>query len=145
MAKLLNIGCGNKKIDGFINTDKEMDVTLPWPHEDETVDGIVSMQVLQQLYWRDLMVALKESYRVLKKGGVMRFGTMLIEHNTAEQCLGWKNINLFSLDLLKRVLEDVGFGLVRIAEYQDSDLDILATADNRPFNKGTSYLECTKL
>ena len=46
-----------------------MDISKPWHYKDESVDGIVTMNCLQQLYWRELVFALREVYRVLKKGG----------------------------------------------------------------------------
>ena len=142
---IIHVGCGNIRHEGMTNLTKEdLDITKPWPYEDNSVDGIVSQQVLQQIEWRGLIKALKEMYRVLRDGGVMRFGTMLIEDNTAEQALGWNNINLFSFDLLKRVLEEVGFTDVRIKKYQDSDIEEFKKVDNRP-HKGSSYIECIKL
>ncbi len=141
----LHIGCGRKIYQGMVNlTEKEMDISKPWPYQDATIDAIVSMQVLQQLYWRDLIKALHEAYRVLKPGGVFRAGTMLIDDNKAEYALGWDNINLFSLDLLKRVLEQVGFKEIRLAKYQDSIIEEFKVVDDRPIGLGTSYCECIK-
>jgi ubiquinone/menaquinone biosynthesis C-methylase UbiE len=144
---LLHIGCGNCRVDGFINTDKaEMDISKPWPYEDESVDGIVSMQVFQQLCWRNLMVAFKESYRVLKKGGVMRFGTILIESDKPlEYILGFKNINLFSFELLKKVLVwRIGYSDIQICQFRSSAIPEFASIDNRHINKGTFYIEVRK-
>ena len=143
--KLLHIGAGNCTHEGFINLRQEdMDISQPWPYEDGSVDGVISMQVLQQLYWRDLRVALWESYRVLHSGGVMRFGTMLIDDNMLDYVLGWKNINLFSFDLLQRVLEQIGFRGVAVCEYRESKIKEFAQVDNRPIGRGTSYIECYK-
>lgn len=121
-----------------------MDISKPWPHKKETIDGIVAMQVFQQLHWRDLAVAFKESYRVLKKGGVMRFGTMLIDDNKIDYALSWNNINLFSFDLLERVLKQIGYRDVQIREYHDSAMPEIVHLDNRPKGKGTTYIEAIK-
>lgn len=145
MSKYLHIGCGKKKYPGLINlTEADLDISTPWPAENESIDGIISMQVLQQLYWRPLMRALHEAYRVLRKGGTFRAGTMFVDDNKAEYALGWDNINLFSFDLLKRVLEQVGFKDVRLAKYQDSVVPEFKQVDDRPVGVGTSYIECHK-
>lgn len=141
--KLLHVGAGNIKHEGLINLKKEdLDISKPWSYETESIDGIVSMQVLQQLNWRDLVVALRESYRVLKKGGVMRFGTLLIENEILDYLLGWNNINVFSFDLLTRVLEEVGFQDIRIRRFRETEQQLFAQVDNR--HEHSSYIECIK-
>lgn len=143
--KLLHIGCGRMKHSGFINTDKDtLDISKPWNFENESIDGIVSMQVLQQLYWRDLVFALREAYRVLKNGGVMRFGTLLIDSGRPlDFLLGWNNINLFSFELLKKVLLQVGFRYVRLCEFGQTLIPEFAKVDNRK-DRGSSYIEVVK-
>lgn len=143
---LLHIGCGNRRHGGFINTDKEeMDISKPWKYADNSVDGIISMQVLQQLHWRDLIVALRESYRVLKPGGVMRFGTVLLDTGLPlEFLLGFKNINLFSYDILKRVLIDhIGYSSIRLCKWRETTLKEFIPVDNR-HDRGSSYFEVIK-
>jgi SAM-dependent methyltransferase len=157
---LLHIGCADRYFEGFINSDKYtvspkgssyrldkvMDIARPWPYDNESVDGIVSMHVLQQLTWRELVIAFREAYRVLKKGGVMRFGCPMIEivDKDLDYILGWRNINLFSFDLLKRVLVDrIGFSHFRERGYQRSRMPELAQVDNRP-DRGTLYFEVVK-
>jgi hypothetical protein len=62
---LLHVGCANRYCEGFVNSDMRtewkgkphkldlvMDMTEPWPYDDESVDGIVGMHVFQQLDWR---------------------------------------------------------------------------------------------
>jgi len=143
---LLHIGCGNRKHSGFINSDKDtMDISKCWPYGDSSIDGIVSMHVLCQLSWRDLVFALREAYRVLKIGGVMRFGVPTVElDRDLDFLLGWNNINLFSIDLLRRVfLDKIGFSSFEVRNYHDSALPKLAEVDNRK-DRGTFYLEVIK-
>jgi len=152
---LLHIGCANKIYRGFVNSDMKdwgvpgseiMNISEPWPYEDETVDGIVSMHVLQQLTWRELIVTFREMHRVLKKGGVMRMGCPMIEttEKSLDHLLGWKDINLFSFDLLKKVLVDrIGFTKFRERGYKRSYLPKLAKVDCRR-GRGTKYMDVIK-
>jgi hypothetical protein len=144
--KLLHIGCGNRRHEGFINTDKEeMDISKHWYYDDESIDGIVSMQVFQCLTWKELMHAFREAHRVLRDGGVMRMGVSLVETNyPLERVLYGNNINLFSFDLLKNVLVDrVGFSSIKLCGFRETSLPEFAKVDNR-HNRGTSYLEVIK-
>ena len=156
---LLHVGCANRYVEGFINSDKRtawnghenkldlvMDLGQVWPYEDESVDGIVSMHVFQQLTWRELLVAFSEVKRVLKPGGVMRMGVPMVEikDKSLNYFLGWNNINLFSFDLLKQVLIDrMGFSEISNKRFGHSELPELAKLDNRQ-NRGTHYIEIIK-
>ncbi len=144
--KLLHVGCASKYLEGFINSDMRdewkgkkhkldeiFDIGKKWPHESDSVDGIVGMAIFQQLYWRDLVVALTEAKRVLKKGGVLRMGVPLSESDKPlDHLLGWNNVNLFSYDLLERVLiKKIGFSQCSLKNYHQSALSKLTAADNR--------------
>lgn len=144
--KIMHVGCANRYAEGFINSDKTaewkgkkhrldeiFDLGKTWPHEDESVDGIVGMAVFQQLAWRDLVIAFNEAKRVLKKGGVLRMGVPLAENDKPlEHLLGWNNINLFSYDLLERVLtKKIGFSQCNLKNYHESAMAELAKLDNR--------------
>lgn len=153
----LHIGCANLYYQGFINSDsrtswkgkphkldKVMDISLPWPYENESVDGIVSMHVLQQLTWRELIAALRESKRVLKKGCKMRIGVPMIENGKSlDYLLGWKNVNLFCREMWDRVLMGhIKFSEIKWCKYQETDVPIFKQVDNRP--EQTFYIEVTK-
>jgi len=156
---LLHVGCANRYYEGFINSDfrtewkgkshkldRVMDLGKPWPYEDASVDGIVGMHVFQQLAWRELLVAFREAYRVLKVGGVLRMGLPMIEikEKKLDWLLGWNNINLLSFGLLQMVLVDrIGFRHIRRRGYMKSRLPVLAKVDNRS-DRGTHYIEVIK-
>lgn len=161
MGNYLHLGCGGLYHEGFTNVDRtnisprgreyKVDVIFdlggPWPFESESFDGITSMHTLQQVDWRGLaFFAFPEAFRVLKKGGVMRFGCPMveIEDKSLEWLLGWNNINLFHEDLLKRVLVDrIGFSDFKECEYRQSAIPELGRVDNRK-DRGTRYYEVTK-
>lgn len=157
---LFHIGCGGDYHKGFVNSDRAdvtprgrqvkvdlvMDIGEKWPYDESNfIDGIVSMHVLEQLSWRRLVTCLREAYRVLKKGGVMRFGCPMVEMKEydLDYLLGWNNINLFSKELLENVFKRVGFSSFEQKEYGESALPILASVDNRK-DRGTHYFEAVK-
>ncbi len=146
MKTLLHVGCGNQRFEGLINTDlNEMDITKTWLYGGESVDGIVSMQVLQCLTWKQLMFTFREMYRVLKKRGVMRMGVSLVETNyPLYKVLYGANINLFSFDLLKNILIDrIGFSSIKLCKFQETSVPEFVQVDNR-HNRGSSYIEAVK-
>ncbi len=71
----LNLGCGEKRLDGYLNVDKFGDPDLrhdlesfPWPWSDNTVDEIKLIHVLEHL-GKDTEIyfgIFKEMYRVCK-------------------------------------------------------------------------------
>lgn len=76
----LNLGSGGKPLEGYVNLDSnpkapkvdvvsDLDV-FPWPFEDNSVDEVFMDQCLEHL--TDHNRAMKEVYRILKKGGVAR-------------------------------------------------------------------------
>ena len=77
----LNLGCGEKKIPGFINVDKfgNPDVnhdleSFPWPWESNSVSEIALIHVLEHLGKETEIYfgIFKEMYRVCKHGAKVR-------------------------------------------------------------------------
>lgn len=155
---LLHVGCANRYYDGFVNCDwttningneNKVDVVFdlgkPWPFADESVDGIVGMHVFQQLHWRELVLCFREAFRVLKKGGVLRIGSPMLENEdkSLDFLLGWNNVNIFTIDLLHRVLLRVGFKNCVQRGFRKSRQPKFARVDNR-HDRGTIYVEAVK-
>ena len=76
----LNLGCGNKRKDGWIGidstktdaTDIVRDLTRGLPFADSTADEILSDNVFEHIGPpEDFIFVLNECYRVLKPGGVL--------------------------------------------------------------------------
>jgi ubiquinone/menaquinone biosynthesis C-methylase UbiE len=71
----LNLGCGSKKIPGFIGVDiKSADVVADirkLPFDDDSADEIMAIHVCEHLPVREILSVIREWRRVLKPGGVM--------------------------------------------------------------------------
>jgi len=156
---LLHVGCANTCYPGFINCDMNtessrgvkyekldevFDLSKTWPHENESVDGIVGMSVFQQLHWRELIFAFRESFRVLKKGGALRMGVTLIEGGKPiDHILGWNNVNVFSCEILVTVLKDhIGYSTCKLCNKGYTAIPEFVQVDNR--SEHTYYIEAIK-
>ena len=69
----IHFGGGKDKLEGFINTDIigkiPINIAKTLPFSSETVDMIYSCHVIEHIYYKNFEDFLKESFRVLKKGG----------------------------------------------------------------------------
>lgn len=77
--KKLNLGCGDKIVDGWVNVDRYkigdnqiVDITKPLPFSDGEFDFIVANHTLSMLDYQELPACLKELKRILKIDGVLR-------------------------------------------------------------------------
>lgn len=78
---LLNLGCGHKKLDGFVNvdgyeTDRAKpdvvhDLTKPLPWGDGEVDEVHAYHVIEHFYRWQVPGIIKDWARVLKPGGLL--------------------------------------------------------------------------
>jgi len=80
----LQIGCGGNLLDGWLNTGISLqecragiylDAGKRFPFPDASFDHIFSEHLFEHLTYPQAINMLKESYRVLKPGGVMRVAT----------------------------------------------------------------------
>ena len=78
----LNLGCGDKILEGYVNVDvaesrdgKRPDVLCDLhaltPFEDDSADEILSVHVVEHFWRWEVVGVLKEWVRVLKPGGLM--------------------------------------------------------------------------
>lgn len=74
---LLNLGCGNKKLPGFLNVDLQgdpdevADVFGPLPFESDSFEEVHAYHVAEHCYRWQIDGVLREWARVLKPGGLM--------------------------------------------------------------------------
>ena len=76
--KILNVGCGNRPVEGAVNHDirkhsDHVDIAhdlniMPWPWEDEEFDLVVAKAVYEHLD-PDLLTIMNETWRILKPDG----------------------------------------------------------------------------
>jgi len=108
MTDTLNLGAGNRIIDGAVNHDLTLhrpEITvahdlndLPWPWPDDSFDHIEAWAVLEHLRIT-LLVSLAGCWRILRVGGVLNAKLPLWNHDMswADPTHFWK-FSLVSLD-----------------------------------------------
>lgn len=82
-VRRLQIGAQSNSVDGWLNVDIEpksravafMDATRPFPLADHTFDFIFTEHMVEHITFPEACFMLKECYRVLKPGGVIRVST----------------------------------------------------------------------
>jgi ubiquinone/menaquinone biosynthesis C-methylase UbiE len=79
MSKKINLGCGDKKIDGFIGVDKiktsAVDIVhdlniFPYPFKEDSVDEVLMDNSLEHL--DDTLKVMEEIYRICRDGAMVR-------------------------------------------------------------------------
>jgi ubiquinone/menaquinone biosynthesis C-methylase UbiE len=109
----LNLGCGNKKVKGFVNVDlygspdiKHDLNKAPYPFEDNSIEYVLCEHTLEhlkepELFWREV-------HRILEKGGIAKvivphkdsvgayctFGHRGFYHEDAIDCVCYKGKGL---------------------------------------------------
>jgi len=80
--KILDLGCGKRKMPGAIGVDfkEETDADIvhdlnafPWPFRDDEFDMVIASQVLEHM--KDFFRAMEEIHRITKDGGIVKVTT----------------------------------------------------------------------
>ncbi|MEG4111291.1 methyltransferase domain-containing protein [Microcoleus sp. Pol12A6] len=165
----LHIGCGQVKLVGWINidemlhpgiTDLQLDITKGLPYDDDSCSLIHHEHFLEHLSAEAGLSFLKECYRLLKSGGVMRIAMPSLDQIIEKCYLGnWKdqdwlkwpeyqfiktraemlNISfrwwghqwLYDREELHRRLQEAGFTIIRDVEWGNSDIPELRNLETR--------------
>jgi len=134
MKTKINIGCGDKKLDGYVNIDLSNadlihDVRQPLPYKDNSIQEIYAKHIIEHFSRAEWELIKKDWYRVLEPNGLLtiecpdfiRCMKRYIENSEnrrdywmltiygRQQNEGQYHKNGFYLEKLKKELMDEGF------------------------------------
>ena len=115
----LHIGAGSKSLPGWFNTDVTpvapfyLDATKPFPLDSNSVRYIFSEDFIEHISLSDAIAFLKESFRVLDWGGVIRIATPDLEAHSKEYLAQSSKARLL-LDRNKQIGYEYGPALAAI-------------------------------
>jgi predicted SAM-dependent methyltransferase len=137
------------------------DLSHSIPLKDETADFVYSSHFLEHLFRQDAERLLKDCYRVLKPGGMVRacvpdlaYAISLYVAGEKEQMLSnyffvedkesflARHKFMYDFELLKTLLENIGFSQVTRCSYREGSTPDIAVLDNRPDE--TLFVEAVK-
>jgi predicted SAM-dependent methyltransferase len=140
VTKRLNMGCGLKKIDGFVNADISPNVKpdkivdfnqFPWPFADNEFDHIVAKDILEHLgeTSSDFIKVMKELYRISHNGAIWEVQSPHWRCDTAiddpdhKRLITMGMFNLFNKRMLLEKLQTEGSDSALAFEH-DIDIEI---------------------
>jgi len=130
------------------------------PFKSESIDYLYSSHMLEHLFLEDAKILLMEAYRSLKPRGIIRLAVPDLEHafglyekGEKEKALSYffapirsaayeQHHYMYDFDLLKALLESVGFGGVEKFAFQVGKVPDVEKLDNRP--EETLFVEAKK-
>lgn len=150
--------CGLLEKHMFVHHDLSHSIPL----KDQTADFIYSSHFLEHLFKQDAVRLLKECHRALKPGGIIRvcvpdlaYAVSLYARGEKEAMLGnyffvedrasflARHKYMYDFELLKSILENIGFSEVVRCAYQEGRTPDINILDNRP--EETLFVEAVKL
>jgi predicted SAM-dependent methyltransferase len=137
--KIVNLGGGSNCLDGCLTVDVDpradayVDMAIPLPFPDSSVDAVFAEEVLEHIDEESGLNLLRECFRMLKHGGVIRLSTPDLDHlfnraihggidgtrelNEVFFCHGHKY--LYTRETLLAACSQAGFASVRLSSYGD--------------------------
>ncbi len=166
----INYGCGDKLMKGWLNVDindrsdenyLRMHLIEKHPFKNESFNFGYSEDVVEHFSQSDSIIFLSETYRTLKKGGVLRLSFpslegVLSKHydirqpfyyvtGKVEAYLYWDHLHFYSQEEIQCVAKYVGFREIEFVEYGKSRYAELNDLDTRAHQIGLNiYVELTK-
>jgi hypothetical protein len=149
VIKRLNLGCGNKKVENFVNVDKsafvnpdevvDLNVT-PWPWKDNEFSHIFAKDILEHLgnTGEDFINIIKEMYRVSDNGAIWEIQTPHWRSDTAISDPTHKRsltVAMFDLFNKRLALERTKNGATESMLAFDEDIDIEVCDSNFEFTE----------
>lgn len=110
----LHVGCGQRRIDGFVHIDLEssadlrMDVNLGLPFGDNSVQGVFSEHFFEHLSQAQGCNFLRECRRVLAPGGIVRIAMPDLDYCVERYLNNWRDqagLKDFGLDWIQNRCE----------------------------------------
>ena len=135
---------------GIFHSIRYLNVTKRFPYDDATFDYVFSSHLLEHLYYYQAIFCLSETFRVLKKGGVVRIGVPDLDkivqnydskypENFLEAIFESKqkyNKNkhhwYYNETSLTKLLEKTGFSKTYRCEFREGNCADVTLIDNRP-------------
>jgi predicted SAM-dependent methyltransferase len=121
--KKIQIGCGPNLFEGWLNTDIDcndkiayLNAGAPFPIASDTFDFVYSEHLFEHLKVEQQINMLSESYRILKKGGILRIATPNVDFlfdifakptsSESEHYVDWAVKNIPHLKAVKKMVVD---------------------------------------
>jgi len=169
----LNIGCGALRLDGWVNIDLvglpvdiAWDIRRPLPFADNSVDVVFHEHVMEHVCGYDGYMMAKDSYRILKPGGVLRIvmpdarkyidsyinptssnnilrqGHLPPMLGLQDEFYGFNHRAMYDYETVELFLRTAGFGKVESSSFGKSRIDPPPDCDWRV--KDSFYTEAVK-
>lgn len=139
--KRINLGCGQRKINDFLNVDKcklfnpDMVVdlsVLPWPFKNNEFNHILAKDVLEYLCNKKVSYTdiIKEMYRISSNGALWEIGTSQVKNSRVTNIPGiaapltLENLKLFSRQAILEEIK-IGAGSSLTAFEEDIDIEVI--------------------
>lgn len=98
-VRRLHVGCGNVRLDGWINADLDprsqliIDIRWPLPFPTNYIDRIYSEHVLEHVTYKTAVHFLREAHRILAPGGVMRIAMPDLDDLIEGYSVNWRRFD----------------------------------------------------
>jgi predicted SAM-dependent methyltransferase len=136
----LNLGCGNHKLDGYVNCDVEaacapdriVDLErIPWPFESDIAEEVVLSHVLEHVGAKTetYLAIIRELYRVCRDGATVKIAVPHPRHDdfitdpTHVRPILPEQFKMFS-KRYNREWREQGFANTPLADYLDVDFEV---------------------
>jgi SAM-dependent methyltransferase len=110
----VNLGCGDNKLEGWKNHDRDVDITKRLPFADGSVDRILAEHVVEHVTYVEAIEFFRECRRVLRPDGVVRIAVPSVKGATVRGAMHSIIYNFghkapWTLNLLQVTLYFAGF------------------------------------